>query len=113
VARHKDITMTQSLFSLLGRRFARPLQDDPAAAATDGDTQPALAVKPPRPGSKRANVIAMLEREQGATLADITEATSWQAHTARAMLTGLRKQAYAIVGTKAEGGMVYRLGPVA
>ncbi len=33
----------------------------------------------------------LLERDGGATLAEICAATGWQAHSARAALTGLRK----------------------
>jgi len=46
--------------------------------------------------TKSATVVALLRREQGSTLAELVEATSWQPHTARAMLTGLRKKGHAI-----------------
>ena len=48
---------------------------------------------PPGPthGSKSAAVIALLQREQGATLAEMIEATGWLPHTTRAALTGLKK----------------------
>jgi hypothetical protein len=46
----------------------------------------------PRTGSKSAAVIALLEREQGATLPEMVEATGWLPHTTRAALTGLRKK---------------------
>lgn len=34
-------------------------------------------------GNKKAEVIAMMKRAKGATLAEIMEATGWQAHTVR------------------------------
>lgn len=46
--------------------------------------------------TKSATVLALLRREQGSTLAELVEATAWQPHTARAMLTGLRKKGHAI-----------------
>lgn len=46
--------------------------------------------------TKSATVLALLRREEGSTLAELVDATSWQSHTARAMLTGLRKKGHAI-----------------
>lgn len=46
--------------------------------------------------TKSAAVLALLRREQGGTLAELVDATAWQPHTARAMLTGLRKKGHAI-----------------
>ena len=45
---------------------------------------------------KSATVLALLRRQQGSTLAELVDATAWQPHTARAMLTGLRKKGHAI-----------------
>jgi Protein of unknown function (DUF3489) len=67
-------------------------------------SKPATATKPsnplipsaPREGTKIAQVIALLARDQGATLAEIVAATGWVPHTARAALTGLRWRGYAI-----------------
>ena len=41
-------------------------------------------------------VIDLLRRDSGATLDELTGATSWLPHTTRAALTGLRKRGYAI-----------------
>ena len=67
------------------------------------DARPADAMEPgpirqsaPRGGSKLARVIALLERDHGATLAELIAATGWLAHTTRAALTGLRKRGYAV-----------------
>lgn len=46
--------------------------------------------------TKAALVLAMLEREGGATLDELTSATSWLPHTTRAALTGLRKKGHDI-----------------
>ncbi len=50
--------------------------------------------------SKIEQVNALLGREQGATLTEITELTGWLPHTARAALTGLRKKGRDIVKSK-------------
>ncbi len=72
------------------------------------------AAKPPtqRAGTKQEQVIAMLQRPQGATIAEIVAATAWQAHTARGVISGVLKKRLKlqIASEKVEGsGMVYRL----
>lgn len=63
----------------------------------------------PRGGSKIAGVIALLEREGGATLAELIEATGWLPHTTRAALTGLRKKGHTITKASREGATAYRI----
>jgi hypothetical protein len=63
-----------------------------------------------REGTKRALVVQLLSREQGASIDDLTTATGWLPHTTRAALTGLRQSGYAITRTRAEDNRtVYRL----
>ena len=54
----------------------------------------------PRANSKIAQVVILLERTEGATLAELVEATGWQPHTTRAALTGLRKKGKNLVKDK-------------
>ncbi len=64
----------------------------------------------PRSGSKRAQIVALMQRGTGATLDDMVEATGWLPHTTRAALTGLRHTGHAIGKSKsAEGRTVYRI----
>ena len=49
-----------------------------------------------KPATKQAQLIALMQREQGATLAELVTATGWLPHTTRAALTGLRKKGYVI-----------------
>ena len=64
----------------------------------------------PRPGSKQALMISLLSRQQGASLAEMMEATGWLPHTTRAALTGLRQRGCTIGrSTSAEGSSTYRL----
>jgi hypothetical protein len=58
----------------------------------------------PRSGSKQALIFGLLAREEGATLAEITAATGWLPHTARAALTGLRQKGHALTSSKETGG---------
>ena len=61
--------------------------------AIDAVIESATAVKPrTRENSKQAQVIAMLKRPEGATIAQIVEATGWQAHTVRGTFAGAFKK---------------------
>jgi len=53
-----------------------------------------------RRATKIGQVLNLLRRSSGATLAEMIEATGWQPHSARAVLTGLRKKGHAIVRGK-------------
>lgn len=73
------------------------------------------AAKPPsqRAGTKQAQIIDLLQRPEGATIAEIVEATAWQAHSVRGLISGvLKKKLGLVVGvTKEDGrGAVYRIG---
>ena len=61
--------------------------------------QPAKRAKPaktPKPKADRVNkkddVIALMKRAKGATLAEIMKATGWQAHTVRGFVSILAKK---------------------
>jgi hypothetical protein len=74
-------------------------------AATAKDATPTA-----REGSKKAIVLDMLKRPEGATLADIMSATSWQAHGARGFISGqTKKMGLKIESAKREDGQrVYK-----
>src|SRR5829696_4199746 len=61
-------------------------------------------------GSKRAQIIALMQGMAGATLNDMVEVTGWLPHTTRAALTGLRHKGYAIAKSRnAKAETVYRI----
>ena len=79
--------------------------DEVIEAATD-------AKRRTRDNSKQAQVIAMLKRPEGATIASICEATGWQQHTVRGTFAGAfkKKLGLDITSTKEAGGeRVYRI----
>jgi Protein of unknown function (DUF3489) len=69
------------------------------------------SAKGPREGTKKALVLSLLSRPEGATIDDLLSATKWLPHTTRAALTGLRKEGYEFVkGKNEDGETVYRTG---
>jgi hypothetical protein len=59
----------------------------------------------PREGSKTAQVVAMLKREGGATLAEIMDKMAWQKHTVRGFMAGAMKKAgFVVESFKPQGG---------
>ena len=76
-----------------------------AAEASWQQDQPNPAPKRGPGNSKQALVIEMLKRPEGATIAQICEATSWQPHTVRGTFAGAlkKKLGLTIVSEKIEG----------
>ena len=105
------------------RRMARepkseaPVAEQPQADETSGDAAPVtppVGTTPEKPAapktpSKQSVVIELLRRKNGALLAGIVEATGWLPHTARAMLTGLKKQGHAVQSAKVDKVTRYSL----
>ncbi len=80
-----------------------------AVAPAAPPTSPALA-STGREGTKRALVVSLLSRAEGAGLDELVEATGWLPHTTRAALTGLRQRGYGLARSRDAGGRsVYRI----
>jgi hypothetical protein len=89
-------------------RRAKP-KAEPAETHDDTGTAKPTAV---RAGTKQAQIIDLLERPEGATIAEIVAATAWQAHSARGLISGVLKKKLGLVITadKVEDrGTVYRI----
>ena len=94
------------------RRMARPALDDAQTGAPPTATPPTGHPKAkPAPVTKTAAVIALLERNTGATLAELIAATGWLPHTTRAALTGLRKKGFAVERSKRGEATCYCIAP--
>jgi hypothetical protein len=65
----------------------------------------------PAPRVTKAQIVLdLLQRCEGCSLDDLVAATRWQPHTARAVLTGLRKKGHQLTSWKPEtGSRIYRI----
>lgn len=82
------------------RRMARmPAQGETPLTAPVSDSKPALP-------NKISLVMDLLHRPGGASLDDMVAATGWQPHSARAVLSGLRKQGHSLAKVK-QGGVTH------
>jgi hypothetical protein len=94
-------------------KAAAPKKATPAkkAGKAPKKTAKAKASAGPREGSKTAQVVAMLQRKNGATLTEIMDKMGWQKHTVRGFMAGAMKKAgYNVESFKPEGGeRTYRI----
>ena len=96
---------------------------DAAAPGTEGASAPheperasarhtAPRGRKTRGDTKQALLVEMLRRAEGATIAEVVEATEWQPHTVRGAFAGALKKrlGLSVVSEKVEGrGRVYRI----
>jgi len=82
---------------------------DPSSERANG-TAPSRS-SAPRGGTKLAQVVELLQRDHGATIDELIDATGWLPHTTRAALTGLRKRGFAAAIDRSDKkrGSVYRI----
>ena len=81
----------------------------PAGTAAPAKARSGTATAPIR-SSKKASLLALLERPDGAAISDLIDATGWQVHSVRAALTGFRKDGKELIRAKDEGGVTrYRV----
>ena len=103
---------TESQRSAKGRKpkattSAKPQKTTPARKANKALKKATKAkAEGVRPGSKTAAVLALLRRPKGATLTEIMQATSWQAHSVRGFISGTlgKKMQLTVTSTKREDG---------
>jgi hypothetical protein len=84
----------------------------PKKAKATKEAKPKDGARPPREGSKKAIVLDLLKRTEGATLKEIMSATAWEAHSVRGFISGSlgKKMGLKIESEKrADGVRAYQL----
>lgn len=98
------MTCTDNVAPKRQRRMAR----EPQPQASSSNTEALFATRERKP-SKLDLLEAMLLRANGATIAEIVAATSWQPHSVRGAMAGaLKKRGLAIASEKIDGKRRYR-----
>lgn len=101
--------------AVLGARRGSAAQQAEGATAADetiaagADRTPAGVI---RAGTKQAQIIALLQRPEGAAVTEIAAQTGWQAHTIRGAISGAlkKKRGLPVTAEKVQGrGTVYKL----
>ena len=89
--------------------------DEPKEPASEAPASPQPAApkeRKPREGTKQQQMIDLLRRPKGATLAEIVEATGWQQHTIRGAMAGALKKKLGLTITSEKDetrGRVYKI----
>ncbi|KIL98266.1 MAG: DUF3489 domain-containing protein [Magnetospirillum sp.] len=89
---------------------ATDMADEAESPPTDAHV--AKPARKPREGTKQEALISMLKRPEGASIAEIMEATAWQAHSIRGFIAGALKKKLGLNVTSEKietRGRVYRI----
>lgn len=90
------------------RRDRVPEKRSNPRSTVQGKEQVPGASSTERRPTKQDQLVALLLRDEGATIAQMIDATGWLPHTVRAALTGLKKKGYAIDSDKVGDVRTYR-----
>lgn len=99
---------TLAASAVASARKGKPQQAAEQAPDDTATSKPVII----RTGTKQAEIIALIQRPEGASITEIVEATGWLAHSARGLISGglKKKLGLPVVSEKNKGrGTVYRL----
>ena len=94
------------------RKTSRASKAVEAEAQTEqAEPPPKVASPPPPPTTKADQVVALLSRPEGATLAQMVELTGWKTRSMRGFMSGQLKgrRKLEVTSSKAEGVRTYRI----
>ena len=84
-------------------------QPSPALIVT-----PAITQHQPKLQSKQSQLIALLSSPNGSDIKELMQATGWQAHSVRGVISGVirKRLGLAVISEKIAGSQRYRIAPV-
>jgi hypothetical protein len=119
--RLKPVTQQRMLGKLLAQKLIRDGQSEETGYVLASSGYRAVGLRQPRRqresrsegrGTKQALILGLMQREEGASLAELAEATGWLPHTTRAALSRLRSAGTTLVRAPRDGGgSAYRIVP--
>ena len=98
---------TRAAYQALG------IEKPKSSCCVDESAPSEVRAKARRADTKQALLIGMLQRPEGATVAEVVAATGWQPHTVRGAISGALKKRLGLTVTSEEDeerGRVYRVG---
>jgi hypothetical protein len=88
-----------------------PSKNRNQVAQSEPEPQPIIDPPPSaQRTTKQALLLELLRKPRGASLVELTSATGWLPHTARAALTGLRKRGQDVRRERVDGVSRYSVG---
>jgi len=102
-AQQEMLSATNATKPAKAARTAAPKAPAKPKATKDTSSTDGAPAPKQREGTRKATVIALLEREGGATLEELMAATAWQKHSVRGFISTLgSKGGYTIVSARRE-----------
>jgi hypothetical protein len=102
-AQQEMLTATKAAKPAKAARTAAPKAPASAKATKDATSNDGAPAPKQREGTRKATVLALLERASGATLEEIMAATNWQKHSVRGFISTLAsKGGYTITSIRRE-----------